>query len=207
MVLDNSQVVVIWGADPMATLRNAWALNEGTGLDFFEKLKKSGKTLISIDPVRNMTCDYLGAEWIAPLPNTDVALMLGIMHTMLKTNQYDKEFIENYTQGFDKFSQYLLGKSDGVVQDFVWAFKICGVSAQKIETLAKLFFKNRTMLMSGWGMQRAHHGEQTHWALVTLACYDRANWFAQWRIWFIISLQQWWFSYGYGSCCRWHKSW
>lgn len=170
MVLDNSQVVVIWGADPMATLRNAWALNEGTGLDFFEKLKKSGKTLISIDPVRNMTCDYLGAEWIAPLPNTDVALMLGIMHTMLKTNQYDKEFIENYTQGFDKFSQYLLGKSDGVVKDSAWASKICGISAQKIESLAKLFFKNRTMLMSGWGMQRAHHGEQTHWALVTLAC-------------------------------------
>ncbi|BDB65448.1 hypothetical protein T36_1926 [Helicobacter cinaedi] len=170
MVLDNSQVVVIWGADPMATLRNAWALNEGTGLDFFEKLKKSGKTLISIDPVRNMTCDYLGAEWIAPLPNTDVALMLGIMHTMLKTNQYDKEFIENYTQGFDKFGQYLLGKSDGVVKDSAWASKICGISAQKIESLAKLFFKNRTMLMSGWGMQRAHHGEQAHWALVTLAC-------------------------------------
>ena len=25
------------------------------------------------------------------------------------------------------------------------------------------------MLMSGWGMQRAHHGEQPHWAMVTLA--------------------------------------
>lgn len=24
------------------------------------------------------------------------------------------------------------------------------------------------MIMSGWGMQRAHHGEQPHWMLVTL---------------------------------------
>ncbi|TLD90355.1 molybdopterin guanine dinucleotide-containing S/N-oxide reductase [Helicobacter sp. MIT 03-1614] len=169
-VLDNSQVVVIWGADPMATLRNAWTLNEGTGLDFFEQLKKSGKHIISIDPVRNMTCDYLGAEWLAPLPNTDVALMLGIMHTMFKSNQYDKEFLENYTTGFEQFKSYLLGEADGIAKDALWASKICGISAQKIESLAQLFFNNRTMLMSGWGMQRAHHGEQPHWSLVTLAC-------------------------------------
>ncbi len=169
-VLNNTQVIVIWGADPMITLRNAWTLNEGTGLDFFEQLKKSGKHIISIDPVRNMSCDYLGAEWIAPLPNTDVALMLGIMHTMLKTNQYDKGFLEDYTTGFEQFKSYLLGESDGIAKDATWASKICGIPAQKIESLAKLFFTNRTMLMSGWGMQRAHHGEQTHWALVTLAC-------------------------------------
>ncbi|TLD81508.1 molybdopterin guanine dinucleotide-containing S/N-oxide reductase [Helicobacter sp. MIT 05-5293] len=169
-VLDHTQVVVIWGADPMVTLRNAWTLNEGTGLDFFKKLKESGKKIISIDPVRNMTCDYLGAEWIAPLPNTDVALMLGIMHTMLKNNQYDKDFIENYTQGFERFKAYLLGESDGVVKDSLWASHICGISKAKIESLAELFVGNRTMLMSGWGMQRAHHGEQAHWSLVTLAC-------------------------------------
>lgn len=169
-VLNNTQVIVIWGADPMITLRNAWTLNEGTGLDFFEQLKKSGKHIISIDPVRNMSCDYLGAEWIAPLPNTDVALMLGIMHTMLKTNQYDKGFLEDYTTGFEQFKSYLLGENDGIAKDTTWASKICGIPAQKIESLAKLFFTNRTMLMSGWGMQRAHHGEQTHWALVTLAC-------------------------------------
>lgn len=169
-VLEHTQVVVVWGADPMVTLRNAWTINEGTGLDFFEKLKKSGKKIISIDPVRNMTCDYLGAEWIAPLPNTDVALMLGIMHTMLKNNQYDKDFVENYTQGFDRFKAYLLGESDGVVKDSLWASHICGIAQAKIESLAKLFVENRTMLMSGWGMQRAHHGEQAHWSLVTLAC-------------------------------------
>ena len=170
VVLENTEVIVIWGADPMITLRNAWTLNEGTGLDFFKKLKESGKKIISIDPVRNTSCDYLNAEWIAPLPNTDVALMLGIMHTLLKTKQYDKEFLETYTTGFDQFSAYLLGKSDGVVKDSAWASKVCGISKGKIESLAKLFYTNRTMLMSGWGMQRAHHGEQTHWALVTLAC-------------------------------------
>lgn len=170
LVLEHSQVIVIWGADPIATLRNAWTTNEGTGLEFFAELKKSGKTIISIDPVRNMTCEYLDAEWIAPLPNTDVALMCGIMHTMLKNEQYDKDFLQNYTTGFDKFKAYLLGEDDGVAKDSTWASKICGISSAKIESLAKLFFTHRTMFMSGWGMQRAHHGEQPHWSLVTLAC-------------------------------------
>ena len=168
VVLEHSKVVVIWGADPILTLRNAWTTNEGKGLEFFAALKKSGKKIICIDPVRNATCEYLGAEWIAPVPNTDVALMLGIAHTMLASGRYDKEFVETYTEGFEQFRDYVLGTTDGVAKDSAWAAAICGVPQEKIESLAALFFDNRTMFMSGWGMQRAHHGEQPHWALVSL---------------------------------------
>ena len=168
VVLEHSKVVVIWGADPILTLRNAWTTNEGKGLEFFAALKKSGKKIICIDPVRNATCEYLGAEWIAPVPNTDVALMLGIAHTMLASGRYDKEFVETYTEGFEQFRDYVLGTTDGVAKDSAWAAAICGVPQSKIESLAALFFDNRTMFMSGWGMQRAHHGEQPHWALVSL---------------------------------------
>ena len=38
-----------------------------------------------------------------------------------------------------------------------------------MKDLARRFAKNRTMLTSGWVMQRQHHGEQPHWMLVTLA--------------------------------------
>lgn len=38
-----------------------------------------------------------------------------------------------------------------------------------IKNLAEIFYDNPTMIMSGWGMQRAHYGEQPHWMLVTLA--------------------------------------
>lgn len=169
LVLEHSKVVVIWGANPYNTLRIAWSITDSKGLEYLEELKKAGKKLIFIDPVKNDTCEYLGAEWIAPVPNTDVALMLGIAHTMLTTQKYDKEFLETYTEGFEQFKDYLLGKEDGVVKNSKWAAKITGVSEKKIKNLAKLFYENRTMLLSGWGMQRAHHGEQPHWMLVTLA--------------------------------------
>lgn len=169
LVMSDTKIVVIWGANPMATLRLAWGITDGQGIEYFKKLKASGKRIIHIDPIYNESAKMLGAEWIAPVPNTDVALMLGIAHTMYSTGKYSKDFIEDYTEGFDKFAQYLTGKSDGVAKDAKWASKITGISEKVIKALASDFFNNRTMLMSGWGMQRAHHGEQPHWMLVTLA--------------------------------------
>lgn len=109
------------------------------------------------------------AEHIGVVPNTDVALMLGIIHAMLVTNKYDKDFIADYTEGFEKFQKYVEGKTDGVVKDAKWASDICGVSEGKIKELAEVFFENRTMIMGGWNMQRQHHGEQAHWVLVVLS--------------------------------------
>ncbi len=169
IVLSDSKVVVIWGANPLATLRIAWGITDQEGIEYLKQLKDSGKRLIHIDPIYNETAQELGMEWIAPIPNTDVPLMLGIAHTMYKNNKYDKEFVENYTTGFPQFLEYMLGKKDKVVKDAAWASKITGISEATIKDLAKTFFDNRTMLMSGWGMQRAHHGEQPHWMLVTLA--------------------------------------
>lgn len=171
LVLEHSKVVVIWGANPMDTLRIAWTSNDGQGLEYFKKLKESGKKIIIIDPIKSNTIEYFGntAEWLCVIPNTDVALMLGIIHTMLTTQQYDKEFIETYTEGFDKFADYVLGKTDKTPKTAKWASSICGISEKKIQELAKLFFDNRTMLMTGYNMQRQHHGEQAHWMIVTLA--------------------------------------
>lgn len=168
LVLEHADVVVIWGANPYSTLKIAWTITDEHGLKYLEELKKSGKKIIFIDPIKNETCSFLDAKWIAPLPNTDVALMLGMMHELYTTNKYDKEFVETYTVGFDKFVPYLLGKTDGVEKTAKWAANITKIDEKTIKELAHLFFDNKTMIMSGWGMQRAHHGEQPHWALVTL---------------------------------------
>ncbi|RAX51728.1 trimethylamine-N-oxide reductase TorA [Helicobacter sp. 16-1353] len=168
-IMLDTKIVVLWGMNPLATLRLDWGVTDSEGIEYLKRLKDSGKRIIHIDPVKNETAVELNAEWIAPIPNTDVALMLGIAHTMYKNNKYDKDFIENYTTGFDKFLDYLLGKNDKTPKDAKWASKITGLNEEVITELANAFFDNRTMFMSGWGMQRAHHGEQPHWMLVTLA--------------------------------------
>lgn len=46
-ILEHSKYVVIWGADPISTLRIAWTASEQRGLAYFEKLCRR-KNKISI---------------------------------------------------------------------------------------------------------------------------------------------------------------
>ena len=71
--------------------------------------------------------------------------------------------------GFEKFRPYLIGERDGQPKDAAWAEKITGIAADRIVALAREMAANRTMISIGWSLQRAHHGEQPFWALVTLA--------------------------------------
>ncbi|WP_246749379.1 molybdopterin-dependent oxidoreductase, partial [Vibrio cholerae] len=171
VVLEHSDVVVLWGLNPINTLKIAWSSTDCAGLEFFHQLKKSGKTIIGIDPIRSETIEFFGeqAQWIAPHPMTDVAMMMGIAHSLIKQGKHDKAFLDKYTVGYDRFEAYLLGKEDGVEKSAQWAEGICGVPAKQLETLAEIFSNHRTMLMAGWGMQRQQYGEQRHWMVVTLA--------------------------------------
>lgn len=170
-VLAFSEVVVLWSANPVNTLKIAWNASDEQGMDWFAQLKQSGKRIICIDPMRSETADFLGdsAEWIAPHMGTDVALMLGIAHALLENGWHDAAFLTDYTHGFEVFAAYLRGEEDGVAKSADWAAPICGIAAAKIRALARLFSEHRTMLMAGWGMQRQQYGEQRHWMLVTLA--------------------------------------
>lgn len=170
VVLENSKVVVFWGLNPISTLRVAWTSSDEQGFKYFEQLKNSNKEIIIIDPIKTVSGKYFEgkARWIAPRPNTDVAMMLGMAQHLYSQGKYDKEFLQNYTVGFEKFVPYLTGQSDGVAKTPEWASEICGIGADVIKELAIKFYENRTMIMVGWGIQRAHHGEQAHWMIVTL---------------------------------------
>ncbi|EQB1747162.1 molybdopterin guanine dinucleotide-containing S/N-oxide reductase [Citrobacter farmeri] len=171
VILEHSEVVVLWSANPLNTLKIAWNASDEQGIPYFDALRNSGKRLICIDPVRSESVDFFGdkMEWIAPHMGTDVALMLGIAHTLVENGWHDEAFLARCTTGYAVFSDYLLGVSDGIGKTAEWAADICGVPAAKIRELAELFHKNTTMLMAGWGMQRQQYGEQKHWMIVTLA--------------------------------------
>lgn len=171
LILEHTDVVVLWSANPLNTLKIAWNASDEQGMTFFDKLRNSGKRLICIDPMRSETVDFFGEsmEWLAPHMGTDVALMLGIAHTLVENNWHDTTFLARCTTGYAQFAEYLTGERDGVAKTAEWAADICGIAAVKIRELAEIFHQNSTMLMSGWGMQRQQFGEQKHWMLVTLA--------------------------------------
>ncbi|MCQ2712029.1 molybdopterin guanine dinucleotide-containing S/N-oxide reductase [Helicobacter pylori] len=168
-MIKNCKVYVMWGADLFKCNRIDYFVPNHVNDSYYHKYKRAGIKFISIDPIYTETAQAFNAEWIPIRPNTDVALMLGMMHYLYTSNQYDKEFIAKYTDGFDKFLPYLLGESDNAPKTLEWASQITGVSAEKIKELADLFVSKRTFLAGNWAMQRAQYGEQPDWALIVLA--------------------------------------
>ncbi len=131
-------------------------------------LRAAGVRIVNIGPV----CDNLDddeAEWIPIRPNTDTAVMLGIAYVLLQEDLHDAEFLQRYCVGFDRFSRYLTGEDGTPPCTPEWAEGISGMPAERIVQLARDMAATRTMINMAWSLQRASHGEQPCWMIVTLA--------------------------------------
>ncbi|MCD8338897.1 MAG: molybdopterin-dependent oxidoreductase, partial [Burkholderiales bacterium] len=171
LICDGTQLIVFWGCDPTVTndLDNATSIHE----DFepFQRVKEAKIPCVAVNPLKPDTAEFFGDQcrWIAPRPGTDVAMMAAMCWELEKSGKADHDFLKKYTYGFDEFRDYLSGKEDGVEKTPEWAAKICDVPAETIVTLAHEMRDKRSMLMGGWGIQRAQYGEQVHWMMVALA--------------------------------------
>lgn len=166
VIRGNAKVIVLWGANPAVTTR---ILSGRYATKGWLDLKGGPIEVIAIDPMRSETIKALDAKWVPIVPNTDVALALGMMHTLLTENLHDTKFLAAYTVGFAEFTKYLTGEADKTPKTAAWAESITGVPAATIQELARKMAANRTTIACGWSIQRQHHGEQGPWALVTLA--------------------------------------
>lgn len=164
------ELVVMFGGIP---LRNAQVAGGGIAKhrlkDQLIACANKGVEFINISPLRTDAADELNAEWIAPRPNSDTAIMMGLAHTLLAEGLHDEAFLKRYCVGFDKVASYLLGQQDGVIKDAAWAEQQSGVSSQRIKTLARQMAVKRTLICMAVGLQRAEYGEQPLWMTVTLA--------------------------------------
>lgn len=170
IILKNTKTYILWGTDLYKCNQIDFVVANRGNDEYYKKYAKSDIKFILIDPQFNQTGDLLGAKWIKIRPNTDIALAMGIMHYLYKSKKYDKKFIDTYTDGFDKFLPYLLGKSEDKIEKTPkWASVITGIPEKTIIDLANTMVTDRTFIASNWSMQRAEHGEQADWTLITLA--------------------------------------
>ncbi len=167
---ENTELFVCFGGVP---LKNGQIAQGGTGShNQKEKLissAKAGIRFVNLSPLKSDLLDEVKGKWLPLRPNTDVAIMLGIAHTLYKENLYSEIFINKYTEGFDNFLPYLLGDLDGVVKDANWASEISEISSDEIISLARDMSSKRTMISVSWSLTRQDHGEQPFWAAIMLA--------------------------------------
>src|SRR5215475_3295579 len=133
------------------------------------KLASAGVEVISIRPLREDGPEAAAAKWIPIRPNTDTAILLALVHTLVSEARHDAAFLARYCIGFERVRSYLLGETDGVPKNVHWASVITGVPAETIRSLARRMAASRTMVSASWSLQRADHGEQPYWAVILLA--------------------------------------
>jgi len=127
-----------------------------------------GAKLVVFDPRRSETA-ALASEWIPIKPSTDAAVALAMCHVIIKNSLYDREFVANWTYGFDEFKKRVMGDEDGVPKTPLWAAKISGVPAETIERIALEFAKSTAKGAMSWtGLAQVPNGMYATAALQAL---------------------------------------
>jgi anaerobic selenocysteine-containing dehydrogenase len=110
-----------------------------------------GKKQVFICPDLNYSAAIHADKWIPIPPNTDTALLLAIAYTWIKEGTYDKDYVLTHVVGFDKFSDYVIGKEDGVPKTPEWASQKCGIPEWTIKALAREWASKVTSTVHYYG--------------------------------------------------------
>jgi biotin/methionine sulfoxide reductase len=166
----HSALVLAFGG---MALKNNDVGGGGTGehiaLPRLRAARSRGAEFHLIGPLRDDLSAEAEAVWHPIRPGSDVALMLGMAHTLATEGRHDRAFLDRYCVGFEIFEAYLLGRADGQPKDADWASAICGMPADEITGLARHAAGRRTLITCSQSLQRAEHGEQPVWMGVVLA--------------------------------------
>ena len=128
--------------------------------DWLQHVKAAGVKFCNISPMRDDAAAFLDAEWLAPRPHSDTAIMLALAHTLIVEELHDADFLARYCVGFERFRDYLIGDDDGVAKIADWAAGLSEIPADTIRGLARRMAASRSFITVNWSLQRADHGEQ-----------------------------------------------
>jgi anaerobic selenocysteine-containing dehydrogenase len=91
--LAHSRLIVLWGTNTIVTNLHQWPI--------IQAARKAGARVIVIDPLRTRTA--AAADWhVRPLPGSDGALALGLMHVIVAEGLHDADYVDRHTDGFER---------------------------------------------------------------------------------------------------------
>jgi anaerobic selenocysteine-containing dehydrogenase len=150
------ELLVVWGTNPNHT-------SGGIRRQTVVKVVESGAKIVVIDP-RKIDLAGVADMWIKPRPSTDGALAMGLLKVMVEEELYDKEFVRDWTIGFNDLKTELGIFSLAEVARLTW------VPEEQIRKLARMIGENHpTCLHWGNGIDQGVHPFQTHRAISILA--------------------------------------
>lgn len=124
----NAKCIVVWGLGIDTSFRAIFRR------PILEALSEGAK-LIVIDPVKTPLAERADI-WMQIRPATDCALALGMLHVIINEDLYSRDFVEDWTVGFDELKKHVQEYSPREVAEITW------VPEEKIVDAARMYAKN-----------------------------------------------------------------
>ncbi len=97
--LENAKYILTMGFDGMGKAKNPH-------LQGLSKALQRGAKLVSLDPYRSVTAAR-AHRWLPIRPGYDLAFALAMIHVIVNEKLYNKEFVEEYTVGFNELKAHV----------------------------------------------------------------------------------------------------
>lgn len=151
--MGHSKLIILWGTNTLTTNMHLWRS--------ITTARDNGAHVVVIDPVRTRTAEAAD-EHLAPVPGTDAALALGLMHVVVASGAEDREFIAQHTLGWEAFRARIMEYPPARVAE------ITGLREEQIVNLGqRLALSRPTGIRTMMGIQRHGGGGM---AVRTITC-------------------------------------
>jgi anaerobic selenocysteine-containing dehydrogenase len=151
--LRHAKLIILWATNTRLTNRHLWP--------FIEEARQNGAQVVAVDPIRTLTAE--SADWfLQPYPGTDVAVMLAMMHELIRQDLIDHEWVAAHTVGYEALCSHVAGWTPAR------AAEISGLDAADISRLATLYGTVRPAAIRT--LIGGEHHQQGAMFFRTLAC-------------------------------------
>lgn len=153
--VEHAELVFLIGANPTS--------NHPVAATWIKNAVRRGAKLVVCDPRATELARF--ASWHVQFnPDTDVALLNGLLHVIIAENLIDPEFIASRVNGFDELKRAVADCTPELMSE------ICGVDASMIREVARAFATSKSsMILWGMGISQHVHGTDNARCLIALS--------------------------------------
>ncbi len=128
-----------------------------------DRLRERGGKVVVIDPRRTATADRADVH-VQPVPGTDLALALGLLHAVVAGGWVDQEYVDQRTVGFEPVRRSVMSWWPELTE------RVTGVPASQVRDLARLLGEaERAVVLTARGAEQHAQGSDTVLAWIDLA--------------------------------------
>ncbi len=149
-----ADVIIVIGSNP--------SFNHPVGASWMKNAIKKGTKLILMDPRKSELVRH-ATHFVQFTPASDVALLNAMMNVIITEGLVDQSYIDQYTEQYSELKVHLQNYTPEAMQN------ICGIDAQKIYEIARLYATaDAAMILWGMGVSQHTHGTDNARCLISL---------------------------------------